>query len=193
MPITRAARPLAAIAAVCAVATVSDTARAAPPGQTTPFPPVLLAPPTPVARAETPPPVTGYRRSLLAADLASAAVLGLGAALGSDAMVGAGTAGLFLAAPITHAAIGNPEHSALSFAARAGLPLLGLLAGAGIGDAGGSGSAAENVTGLAIGGALALGLDYGLLARRRDPSRATRAVAVTATTGGAVVGIAGRF
>jgi hypothetical protein len=173
---------------------------AAPPGQTAPFPPFTLAPAAPPAVPDTDAGVAhrrvGYRLPLAAVDLASIAAIGTGVALGSDAMTGAGVISLFVAAPIAHAAFGNPGSSALSFAARGGLPVLGLLAGAGLGAmAHGSdedGVATYILGGFFAGSATALVIDYGFLARRRaEPAGHT--LAVTPTDGGALVGLGGAF
>jgi hypothetical protein len=184
-----------------AVLGASATAAAAPPGQTAPFPSVALTPAAPasapVATAEAPADRhVGYRLDLAVVDLASAAVIGAGVALGSDELTATGAVSLFFAAPIAHAVLGNPRSSPLSFAARAGLPVLGLLGGAATGhlvygneEAVGAYAAA----GMMAGGVTALVVDYAFLARRRVAERPGHALTVVPTAGGAVLGLGGRF
>jgi hypothetical protein len=179
----------------------SATAAAAPPGQTAPFPAVTVAPAAPasapVATAEPPTdrPV-GYRLDLAVVDLASAAVIGAGVALGSDELTASGAMSLFFAVPIAHAVLGNPRSSPPSFAARAGLPVLGLLGGAGLGalvEGNEEAAGAYAASGMIAGGVTALLIDYGFLARRRVAERPGQALAIVPIAGGAGFGLGGRF
>jgi hypothetical protein len=193
-----------AIAGCLLAALVLPTAAAAaPPGQTAPFPAVTLTPAAtaspPVATVAAPPADrhVGYRLELAAVDLAGVAVIGAGVATRNGVLTGAGSLSLLFAAPIAHGVLGNPRSAGLSFAVRAGLPVLGILAGALVGsDA--KGGDEEGVIGFALGGMVvggvsALVIDYAFLARRRVAEPSGHTLAVTPTDGGAVLGVAGRF
>lgn len=187
---------LAALAAVAVLAVVANTARAAPPGQTAPFPAVRVTPEVaPVAAAE--PAYDGYRLPLALVDLTAAGMIGLGVALDNDTATGAGVVAVFFAAPITHAVFDNVGNGGLSFALRGGLPVLGILGGFGVGTLleGADDSGDMVLGGMIAGGVAALAIDYGYLARRpaRARERPARTLAVMPTDSGAVVGLGGRF
>jgi hypothetical protein len=149
-----------------------------------------------------------YGGRVLLADGVSLALLAGGAAARLDPVAVVGFAGWFLAAPIVHGSHAGVSHALGSLALRVGLPLVGLAIGQAASDgcwrqpgASDTCDVAAGMTGLLLGVVAAEILDVAWLARDAHPvapspsaNDAARTQLVLAPqTGGAMLGLAGRF
>ena len=198
-----------AVAAAVLVAMTSIAAAQAP-GETMSFDPEN--PPGAVER--DPKTITvNYRRDIMLADGLSLGLILAAPAADNEELAGWGVAGYFLAAPIVHVAHGRGVQAVQSFGLRAGLPLLGGLAGYRLGpndmvcdlgrpdpqygDGGGGcpeGSISGMLVGALAGGVTAVVLDWKYLTKYQKTVPAPSwSASIRPTHGGASVGVSGTF
>lgn len=194
------------VVAVFMLVGMTSAARAqdGPPGVAPYVDPVPYAYPAPPTRE------VSYAATTLVLDAAAIGMIGL-AVVRTDGdglgLVSLGMSTYLLGAPIAHAAHGQLSSAFASIGLRAGLPILGAIAGARIGprdqvdcvadaacDDSTSSSTAGIVLGAGAGVLAAIVLDSGFLARKRVVDRAPYFVPTTAVTPyGFSIGVGGAF